>query len=277
MLSEALIKLKKLPDTNRGQQKGNRQAGRIGGQKQYTAKNGFTRRCECKDGSKNWSDARRPTKRKCKTKKKTAPNARLLGCAAQVDVAIQPARQCRAEKSNHRKRKEMNCAKMQKEWITVDERNNSERNKNRAKDNSGLECQLDQHPEQMQTKQKDERAGNRRKCRAVLPQKRTDSAGRSPKGNKNGGKSKHERKCRSKKSAARLLSLAELLHADAGKHGDVSGHERQYARRKKRNQACKKRGRKRNVSMHGRSDLESYGMKQPRIWSQAACACEMPS
>ena len=170
----------------------------------------------------------------------------------------------------------MHRAEMKEKRIAPDERNNSEYHQERAENNSDLECQLDEHAQQMQAEQNNQRAGDRRERRAVFAQERTDGAGRCAKRNENRGKSNDKRKRRRKKSAARLLPLPQLLHADAGQHRDIAGHERQHARRKKRNQSSKKRGRERNVSMHGRNDLASYGVKRSGIWPQASCACGMP-
>src|SRR5438067_2103370 len=193
-----------------------------------------------------------------------------------MDIAIQPASERWAKKSNHRQREKVNSSETKEKRIAPDQRRNSQYHQPRAENNPDLERQLDEHAQQMQAEQNNQRAGDRRERCAVFTQERTDGAGRRAEGNEHGGKSEDERKGRRKKSAARLLALPELLHADAGQHRDIAGHKRQHARRKKRNQSRKKGGCERNVSMHGRNDLESYGMKRSGICSQAAYTCAMP-
>src|SRR5262249_44044374 len=111
-----------------------------------------------------------------------------------MNVAIQPARERRSKESDYRKRKEVNCSEMKKEWITKDEGNNSKCNQNRAKNNSNFECQLDQKSQQVQSEQDNQRACNWRESRAVFAQERSHCARRRSKRNKNNGKSHDKRK-----------------------------------------------------------------------------------
>src|SRR5438477_1766866 len=271
MFSEALIELEKLSDTDGRQQKRNRQSGGVSRQQQHAAENCRARGGQRENCRENRPDARRPTECKRESEQESAPNSRLLGCTAQMHVAIQPASQSRAKKSNHRQREKVHRAEMKEKRIAPDQRNNSEYHQQRAENNSDLERQLDEHAQQMQAEQNNQRTGDRRERCTIFAQERTDGAGRCAKRNEYGRKSEHKRKRRCKKSAARLLPLPKLLHANSGQHRNVSGHERQHARRKKRNQSREKRGCERNVSVHERNDLESYGMKRSGICSQAAC------
>src|SRR5258708_37534688 len=88
----------------------------------------------------------------------------------------------------------------------------------------------------MQPEKKDECAGDRGEERAVLAQERADGAGGSSKRDEDKREARDKRQGGSKKASAGRLSLAQLLHADAGEHGDVTGYERENAGRKKGNQ-----------------------------------------
>src|SRR5438045_6204850 len=111
-----------------------------------------------------------------------------------MDIAIQPASERRAKKSNHRQREKMNSAETKEKRIAPDQRNNSEYHQQRAENNPDLERQLDEHAQQMQAEQNNQRAGDRRERRAIFTQERTDGAGRGAEGNEYCRKSQHERK-----------------------------------------------------------------------------------
>src|SRR6202000_362539 len=100
--------------------------------------------------------------------------------------------------------------------------------------------QLDEQSQQMQTEQKNERARDRSQRRAVLAEESADGAGRGAKCDEDRGKSDDKGERRGEQSRARRLTLAQLLHADARQHRDVSGHQRQNARRQERNQPREK-------------------------------------
>jgi len=93
-----------------------------------------------------------------------------------------------------------------------------------------------QRAEKVQPEEKDERAGDRGEKRAILAQEGADNAGGSSKRDEDERETGYEGERGGKKTGAGRLPLAQLFHADAGKHGDVTGYERKDARRKKRNQ-----------------------------------------
>src|SRR5580692_1157276 len=110
----------------------------------------------------------------------------------------------------------------------------------------------------------------------MFPQKRSHRAGGSPKGNEHHRKAKHECQRRSEKPGPWLLPLAQLLHADAGKHRDVARNQWKNARREKRNQSCEKGRCQRDVG-HAKSVLTSLhakgGGKCTSVFDVAQIAC----
>src|SRR6266403_636096 len=74
----------------------------------------------------------------------------------------------------------------------------------------------------------------------VLAQEGPDGAGGRAERYKDNGKAGNERESGSEQTGAGNLALAELLHANAGQHGDVAGNERQHTGRKKRNEPGEK-------------------------------------
>src|SRR5580704_14143359 len=93
----------------------------------------------------------------------------------------------------------------------------------------------------MQPKEHNNRAGKRREEAAVSHQKLPNRAGRSAEGDEHDGKADYEGQRGSEQAATGRFSLAQLLHSDAGEHGDIAGHQRQDTRGKKRNQSRQKR------------------------------------
>ena len=112
----------------------------------------------------------------------------------------------------------------------VHERDYAQNRENHTENNSDSNGQLDEKAEQVQTEQKNQCAGDGRKRGAVLAEKSADSAGGRAERDEDRGKSENESERRREQSGARRLALAQLFHADAGEHGNVSGHERQNAR-----------------------------------------------
>src|SRR5262249_39228127 len=102
MFSEALIKLEKLTDAHGGEQKRNCQARRVGGQEQNGARDGVAARGQQENSRENRTDAGRPAKRKREPQQKSAPDARLLGRTADVNVAIEPTREARSKETDWR-------------------------------------------------------------------------------------------------------------------------------------------------------------------------------
>src|SRR5260370_42283054 len=110
----------------------------------------------------------------------------------------------------------------------------SEGNKNDAEHNAGAEVELDERADQVKAKEKDQGACDGRKKRAVLSQKRPDGTGRGAERNKNDGKAGDKGDGGREKAGGWDITFAELLHADAGEHGNVAGNKWQYAGREKR-------------------------------------------
>src|SRR6267143_291315 len=71
---------------------------------------------------------------------------------------------------------------------------------------------------------------------AILAEEGTDGAGRGSEGNEHHRKAGDKSEGGREKAGGWHVALAELLHADAGEHGDVAGHQRQNARREEGNQ-----------------------------------------
>ena len=78
-------------------------------------------------------------------------------------------------------------------------------------------------------------------------QKLADGAGRSAKTDEDDRKSGYKRQRRSEQAVARGLSRPQLLDADPRKHGNVSWHQRQHARRQERNDSRYKGVKNRNL------------------------------
>src|SRR5579863_1024619 len=93
--AEALVKLQKLPNANRRQQKGNRQPRGIRDEQKNPARYGALRRRQRQDGRKNRPDARRPAKRECKSHQESAHDSRLPAHISKMHIAIEPSRQRR--------------------------------------------------------------------------------------------------------------------------------------------------------------------------------------
>jgi hypothetical protein len=92
----------------------------------------------------------------------------------------------------------------------------------------------------MKTEKKDESTCDGRERIAILLEEDTDDAGGCSKRDKDEGKPGDKGERGAQQAGTRDFAFAELLHADAGEHGDIAGNERQNARRKKRNQSGEK-------------------------------------
>src|SRR5260370_26871900 len=108
---ETLIEAQEPPDAEGRQEERDGEPRRVGREQQHPTGNGAARSGECKHRRQNRTDARRPAERKRDAKQETTPNARLSTLRAEMYVAIQPTRHRRPEKTNNRKREEMNGAK----------------------------------------------------------------------------------------------------------------------------------------------------------------------
>src|SRR5271169_3381305 len=148
ILSEALIELQELPDSERSQQKRNGQARGINGQKQDAAGDGVAGGGESQHGGENRPDARGPPEGKRKAEKKAAPDARLRAGAAQVNVAIEPAGHRWSEKSDHGKREKVNRAQTGDERPAAQKSDYANHRQHRSEDESRADAQLDQQAQQ---------------------------------------------------------------------------------------------------------------------------------
>ncbi len=92
----------------------------------------------------------------------------------------------------------------------------------------------------MKAKEKDQCAGDGGEEGAVLAKEGTDGASGGAEGDEDDGEAGNESERRKEETGAREFAFAELLHADAGKHGDIARNERQNAGRKKRNEPREK-------------------------------------
>src|SRR5579863_9552763 len=157
-----------------------------------------------------------------------------------MNVAVQPARQRRAKETDHREREEVNSAQTREKRSAVDERDDPKNRQHDSENEPDPNAEFYEDAKQVETEQKNQSASNGGKRRAVLAKKSADGTGGRAEGNEDGRESEDESERRSEQSRARRLTLAQLLHADAGKHRDVSGHERQNARRQEGNESREK-------------------------------------
>src|SRR5215469_10246431 len=247
ILSKILVKRHELADSQSRKQERNRQPSRIHGEKQHPAHDGLAVRGKNENGTQDGADARGPTESEGEAQQKAAPDAGLRGLGAQVDIAIEPARHRRTKKTNQRKRKKVYRAESGKERSLAQQRDNSKPGENHAESHPNAHLEFPEGASEMQAKEKDQRARNRRKQRAVLEEEGANGAGGGAKGNEYHGETRHKRHRGGKQPGARNLTLTQLLDADAGKHGDIAGHQRKHTRGKKRNQPGQKRSRERDI------------------------------
>ena len=92
----------------------------------------------------------------------------------------------------------------------------------------------------METEKKDKRTRHGSEHIAVLFEENADGTCRCSKRDEHHGEAGDEGERGAQQTGTRNFALAELLHADAGEHGDVAGNERQNTGRKKRNQPGEK-------------------------------------
>ena len=120
----------------------------------------------------------------------------------------------------------MSSAQAGKEWRVVKIGRDSESDKDDAEDYASSQIQFDQRTDEVESEEKDESPGHRGEKRPVPEKERADGAGGCAKGNKDNREAGDKRESRSEQARAGSLALAELLHADAGEHGDVAGNKR---------------------------------------------------
>src|SRR5579871_2549070 len=178
ILSEALVELHELADAQRGQQEGNGKTSRIHRQQQHAARDRVACGSERQHRGQNRTDARRPSERKREAKKKSTQDARLFASAAQMHIAVEPARHRRPEEPDHGEREEMDSTEPGKKRPAVNQRNDAEDCKENPEDDSDADRQLDENPEQVEAEKKNQRAGDRSQRGAMLPEKSANRAGR---------------------------------------------------------------------------------------------------
>ena len=122
----------------------------------------------------------------------------------------------------------------------VKKRSDSKRDEDNAEDDASAEVQFDERADQMKAEEQDQGAGDGSEKRAVLAEEGTDGAGGGAKTDEDDGEAGDESESGREKAGSGDIALAELLHADAGKHGNVAGNERQHAGREKRDQPGEK-------------------------------------
>src|SRR5579859_314813 len=181
ILSEALIESEKLSDAQRRQQEGDSQPGGVDGERQNPAGDGVAGRGEGKHGSENWPDAGRPAKSKSEAEEETAKDTGLRGGTAKMNIAIEPLCESRAKESDDRERKKVDPAEAEEERAVTQDGCDTQNYEDGAGDCSGAETEFHQHADQVQTEKQDQRTGNGREQRAVLPKKSADGARRSAK------------------------------------------------------------------------------------------------
>src|SRR5882724_5977835 len=115
-------------------------------------------------------------------------------------------------------------------------RGNPEGDEEHAKDDAGAKIQLDERADEVKAEEKNQGTRDGSEERAILAEEGTDSAGGCAKGNEHHRKASDKGERRREKAGGWHVALAELLHADAGEHGNVAGHQRQNARREEGNQ-----------------------------------------
>src|SRR5215472_3236231 len=235
ILAKILVKRHELADSQSGKQKRNRQPGRIHGEKQHPARDGRAVRGKNENGAKDRADARGPSESEGEAQQKAAPDAGLGGLGAQMDVSVEPARHRRTKKTNQREREKVYRAESGKERSLPQQRDNSKPSENRAENHPNAHREFPEGAREMQAKEKDQCARNRRQQGAVLKEEGADGTGRGAKRNEHHGETRDKRRRGGKQSGARNLTLTQLLHADAGKHRDIAGHQRKHTRGKKRN------------------------------------------
>ena len=100
ILSKVFVEDHELADAQCGEKERNRKAGGIDGEEQDAARDGVAASGKNEHGAEDRADARRPAESEGEAEEEAAPDAGLRGLGAEVDVAIEPARERRAEESN---------------------------------------------------------------------------------------------------------------------------------------------------------------------------------
>jgi len=242
MFSEALVETQKLANAESGEQKRHGEPGGIDSEEQHAAGDGVAGSGEGQDGCEDRADARRPAESECEAEKEAAPSAGLRAGAAEMHVAVEPAGERGTEKADDREREKMYRAEAGEKCVVAEQSGETEKDENSTENEARAKVEFYQGSEKMKAEENNQRAGDGREERAILSKESADSASGSAERNKDERKTRDEGKRGSKKAAARWLALAQLLHADAGEHGNVAGDQRKNARREERNESGEESG-----------------------------------
>src|SRR5258708_8827106 len=188
IFSKVLVENHELADAERGEQERNGEAGGVDGEEEEAAGNGVAGGGERENGGEDRADARRPAEGEREAQEEAAPDARLRGAAAEVDIAIQPAGHRRAEKADKREREKMRSAQSSEERGVAEIGRNAESDEDHAKDNSPAQIEFDQPADETNAEEKDQGSSDRGEKRAILAKERANCAGRGAERNKNEGK-----------------------------------------------------------------------------------------
>src|SRR5690242_5170118 len=163
MLAKALVNLEKTADAQSRKQKRNGETGRIKCEKKNTLPDGIFCRSDCKHAGENRSDARSPAKSKREAHQESAHDSGLISAnIAQVHVAIQPAREARADQEDESDRVEIDGSQMVLRRVRPHAHRKADNYQDRADCNPSLNADLRQSAHKMKAEQDDQGARNRR-------------------------------------------------------------------------------------------------------------------
>src|SRR5713226_3653592 len=193
VLSEALVKTKEAAQPQCRQDKRDGQSGGINGEKKNSAGDRVAGGGNGQNGGENRPDAGSPAKSKSKAHQEPAPGAGLAAEIPEMNVAVQPAGQHRAQKKNHRDSQNLNRSETSAGESRPRKQQPGSRRKNRSHNQPGANRNLREEADQVQPEQYDQRSRNWRQQVAVAHQKLAYRAGRCAKGNE------HHRKAADKR------------------------------------------------------------------------------
>jgi hypothetical protein len=230
ILAEVFVKGHELPDAKGGEQERNGETRGIDGEEKDATADFVAGSGNGENGCENGTDTGSPPKGKRETEQKAAPDAGLFDVAAKMNIAIKPASKRRSQKPDERQREEVDRCEASEKRSVTQKRENPDQYKDDTEDDAVAKTQFNENAQKVKAKDDDEGPGDGREKRAILQEEVADSTGGSAEGDENDGEASDESECGRKEPGARNFAFAELLHADAGEHGDVAGHERQNAR-----------------------------------------------
>ena len=118
---EIFVEAEERTKADGGEEKWDGESGGIDGEEKDAARNGFAGGSKGEDGGEDRADARSPSEGECKAEKKAAEDAGLGVLAAEMDVAIEPASELRAEETDDGERKEVAGTESGEERAVVQE------------------------------------------------------------------------------------------------------------------------------------------------------------